>query len=248
MVEVTVLDGEADLEEPILIDGLPGAGLAGKIATDHVVSELEMVHYADVSGEDLPAAAVFEADDPAVKAPVRLFADAENDLLALRSDVPVSALDAPGFAASLTDWLAERDARPVYLSGFPANREPDTVPEVVGVAVGDGQQLLAEANIEAPGRRGLVSGPGGALLSMAREQDLPAAGLIVETDPRFPDPQGARALIEGGIAPIAGVEVDTSPLVERAEEIMGQREQLAERMREAADHESSQARSLGMYR
>lgn len=59
--------------------------------------------------------------------------------------------------------------------------------------------------------------------------------------------RAARVLLEDGIAPIAGVDVDTSPLVEQAEEIIDAREELARKMQQAAQHESSQAEELAMY-
>jgi uncharacterized protein len=77
----------------------------------------------------------------------------------------------------------------------------------------------------------------GAGLDRVRRRDGPAVS----------GPQGARLLIEKGIDPVAGLETDTSPLVDQAEEIMEQREQLARQMQEAADHESSQAAQIGMY-
>lgn len=43
-------------------------------------------------------------------------------------------------------------------------------------------------------------------LSHARERDMDALGLIVETDLRYPDRQGARMLIEHGINPIVWAE------------------------------------------
>jgi uncharacterized protein len=70
--------------------------------------------------------------------------------------------------------------------------------------------------------------------------------LIVESDPRFPDPEAARVLLVEGIEPLAGVEVDTDDLVDRGEEIREAKERLAKRMQEGGD-ESTQARPLGMY-
>ena len=71
--------------------------------------------------------------------------------------------------------------------------------------------------------------------------------MVVESDPQFPDPEAARALIQGGIAPITEVEVDVERLIEQAETIRGQREQLAKRMQQAGEDESTQATPLGMY-
>ena len=90
----------------------------------------------------------------------------------------------------------------------------------------------------------MVTGPTGALLHRATETDLDAVGLIVQTDAQFPDPEAARVLLEHGIGPIAGVDIDTSRLIERADEIQKAREHLAKRLQEATRDESSEAHSI----
>lgn len=247
MVDITIRNEAIDLTDPVMVEGLPGVGLVGKIATDHIINKLDMRYFGDVTGGELPQVALFEGPDPEVKPPVRLFADAEHDLLALRSDVPISAVDVPAFAAELTTWLGGLDVLPIYLSGFPGIQGPEAVPTVYGISTGDGDQLLPDADVSPPVGSGMISGPAGALLSHARDTGLDAVGLVVETDPRFPDPQGARVLIEQGINPIVGADIDTEPLVEQAEEIIEQREDLARRMHEADRHESSQTSSVDMY-
>ncbi|GAB3668581.1 proteasome assembly chaperone family protein [Halopiger thermotolerans] len=247
MVDITVRDETIDLTEPVMIEGLPGVGLVGKIATDHIINQLDMRYFGDITGGELPPVALFEGPDPDVKPPIRLFADEEHDVLALRSDVPVSAVNTPTFAAELTVWLDELNTTPVYLSGFPSVQEPEAVPTVYGVTTGEADQMLADADITPPVGSGMISGPAGALLSHARDRGLDSLGLIVETDPRYPDPQGARVLIDEGINPLTGLNVDTSPLVEQAEEIISQREELAQRMQKADRHESSQTSSVDMY-
>lgn len=248
VVEITVRSDDVDLDQPTVVEGLPGVGLVGKIATDHLIESLNMRYYADVAGDGLPPVAAFEADNRGVTAPVRLFVDPERDLLALRGDVPVSSLDAPGFASDLAAWLDEREALPILLSGVPSSREPDSTPGLYGIAAAGGTDRLASAGIPAPDDGGLISGPAGAVLSRAHRRGLDAVGLVVETDPRFPDPAGARTIIEDGIEALIDITVDTDPLVESAEEIIDAREQLAQRMRQAGQHESSQAEHTGMYR
>jgi len=247
MVEVTVQNSDVELSEPTVVEGLPGVGLVGKIATDHLVNEFDIRYYADVVGDGIPPVAAFDGGDPAVKAPTRLLADPERDLLALRGDVPVSAINAPTFAEGLTEWFLEREATPIYLTGVPGNRDPDSTPETYGIAAGDAVDGFAETGVDAPEENGMISGPAGALLSHAQRRDLGAIGLVVETDPRFPDPLGARTLIEEGIGPIAGIDVDTDPPIDEADEIIKAREQLAQRMQRADQHEGSQAESIDMY-
>ncbi|PSP92166.1 3-isopropylmalate dehydratase [Halobacteriales archaeon QS_4_66_20] len=235
---------DMELESPVLVEGLPGIGLVGKIAADHLVRTFDMDHYASCHCEGLPKVAAYQEDDPAVRPPVRIYADEGRDLLVLQSDVPVSPERATAFSTCVTGWLVEEDVTPIYLSGLPA--EKDGVPEMYGISTGDGDALLAEHDIAQPSESGLVSGPTGALLSEASQADLDSLGLIVQANKQFPDPEAARVLIVEGIEPIADIDVETDTLVEQAEEISQARENLAKQMQQAED-ESSQAQPLGMY-
>jgi uncharacterized protein len=246
MAHVTVHDPEVELDDPWLVEGLPGVGLVGKIAVDHLVDELGMDHYADVACDGLPDVGVYAEDDYAVRQPVRVYVDEARDLLALQSDVPVSPSAATEFAACVTNWLAENGVTPAYLSGIPVEDRTDP-PSLFGVATGDGGALLTEVGVSPPGEAGVVSGPTGALVNQADTAGLSGVALVVESDPQFPDPTAARVVIRDGIGPLTGADVDLADLVDRAEEIQDAKEKLAKRM-EAAREESSKAEPLGMYR
>jgi len=237
---------ELDLQSPTLVEGLPGVGLVGKIATDHLVETLEMEHYANVSCEGLPKLGVYAEGEREVQPPVRLYADEANDLLALQSDVPVSPQAAPAFADCVTGWLAAEDVTPIYVSGLGAENRA-TPPAMFGVSTGGAGDRLDELDLATPNERGAISGPTGALVAAAAERNLPGLGLVVETNPKFPDPEAARVLIEDGIGPLAGVEVDVEALVEQAEDVQAQREQLAKKLQEAEGDASSEAKPLRMY-
>ena len=247
MASVTIRDDDISLDRPTLVEGLPGVGLVGKLATDHLVDTFEMSYYASIDCDGLPRLAVYEDDRRDLRPPVRLYADESRDLVALQSDVPVSASAASEFAACVTDWVDDREATPVYMSGLPEEKDAGEIPTLYGVATGDAGDRLDEHDVETPRERGAVSGPTGALLYEAEARGLDALGFIVESDPQFPDPEAARILIEHGVAPLTGVEVSTDDLVERAEEISDQKEQLAQRMQDAESDESSQARPLRMF-
>ncbi|MFB6103882.1 MAG: proteasome assembly chaperone family protein [Halobacteriaceae archaeon] len=239
---------DVDLDRPVLVDGLPGVGLVGKIAADHIIEELDLTYFASVTCDGLPQVAVHDADRPDVLPPVRLYADATMDLVVLQSDVPVSRTAASDFAACVTTWLENTDGFPVYISGLPVeNMDVEEVPSLYGVATGDGAATLSEHDIAGPSDRGVVGGPTGALLHEAADRDLSGVGLVVESDPQFPDPAAARKLIVDGVTPIAEVEVSTEDLVEQSEQIREQKQQLAQRMQEVSEEESSQARPMRMY-
>ena len=245
MARISVLDDDVSLNAPTLIEGFPGVGLVGKIATDHLIDAHEMTHYANVHCDGLPPVAVYQEAEAAATTPVRLYADPANDLVALRSDVPVNPGAATEVAACLDSWFEDADLFPVFLSGLGREKD-DSPPELYGIATGDGGEALARAEVEAPSESGLVSGPTGAMLAAALEADRDALGLVVESDPKFPDPEAARTLILDGIDPIAGTETPTDGLVEQATEIRSAKRQLAEQMRQATE-ESSQAEPLKMF-
>ncbi|MFB6206259.1 MAG: proteasome assembly chaperone family protein [Haloglomus sp.] len=235
------LETDADLTGATLVEGLPGAGLVGKIAADHLVDTFEMTFAGGIYCQGIPEVAVYHSDNSELLPPVRLYTDAERDLVVLQSDVPISPQQARDFASCTTNFVEEHDITPFYLSGLP--EEKDGTPELYGVASGDVEARLDEAGIVPPRQGGLVSGPTGALLARAERQELDAIGLIVETEAQFPDPESARIIITGGIEPLTGIDVPTDDLVERAEEIREAREQLARRMEEA-DEESTQAQPI----
>ncbi|MFC7082596.1 PAC2 family protein [Halorussus caseinilyticus] len=128
----------------------------------------------------------------------------------------------------------------------PAEVEPDGERSLRGVATGDGERLLADHDIDPPATDGVWSGPTGALLARASEVELDAVGLVVETDPEFPDPEAACAYINRAVNPIAGLSVDDADLRAHVEEIRAEKEQLAHQMNESGD-DSSRAEPVGMY-
>ncbi|WP_336328095.1 proteasome assembly chaperone family protein [Halovenus sp. HT40] len=236
---------DLNLDSPMLVEGLPGVGIVGKIATDHLVENFEMEYYASCHCDGLPRTAVYEEGDRSIRPPVRIYADEQRDLLALQSDVPVSPESAPEFASCVTGWLADNDVLPIYLSGLP--QEKADPPKMYGVGVGAAQDRLADHDIDAPSESGMISGPTGALLAEAGEQELAAIGIVVQANPQFPDPEAARTVLVNAIEPLLSVDIDTDKLVDQAEEIAEAREKLAQRMQEATQQESSQAKPLGMY-
>lgn len=244
MAHVQVHRDDIELDAPTLIEGLPGVGLVGKIAADHLVDALDTTYYASCHCDGLPEVAVFQEGDPAYEPPVRIYADEAHDLLILQSDVPVSPTAAEDFSPCLTDWLEAQEGTALYVTGLP--EEKDGVPDLYGVASGDSATLLDEHDIDPPTENGVISGPTGALLYEANRRDLDALGLVVESNRNFPDPEAARVVLLDGLGPIAGVSVDTENLVEQAEEISKARENLAKQMQEAQE-ESSKAQPIGMY-
>jgi uncharacterized protein len=246
MIGIDVLSDDVRLNEPTLVEGLPGVGLVGKLAADHLVETFGMVHYANVHCDGLPPVTTYATGDRSLTTPVRLYADAERDLLVLQSDVPVSPAAALEFAECLGGWSADAAVTSIYLSGIGREHDEEGTPALYGVAAGGGSERLTDAGIDPPTESGLISGPTGALLSHALRTDAVAVGLVVEATPGFPDPEASAHLLENGVGPLLGTEIPVAELVDHAGEIRAAKRRLAERM-EGTEETSSQARPLGMY-
>ncbi len=245
MAGVQVLEAEMELEEPMLVEGFPGLGLVGKIATDHLITELDMSHYASVDCSGLPQVGVYRGGDRTVRPPVRLYASEEHDLLALQSDTPIGSQAVERVANCVTGWITEQAITPIYLSGLPAERE--NRPAVYGISTGDAATELDRHDIPAPPEDGVITGPTGALINRAAQKQHDGFALVVESNPQFPDPEAASALLEDAIAPITDLSIDVTALLDRAEEIKQKREQFAQQMQRIGTDESSQAQPLRMY-
>ncbi|KTG30840.1 proteasome assembly chaperone family protein [Haloferax profundi] len=247
MAQIRVLAEEVtdQLESPTLVEGLPGVGLVGKIAADHLVETFDMTHYGDVFCGGVPKVAVYMEGSPTLHPPVRLYADTDRDLLVLQSDIPIRPDSATELATCLGTWFDDLDVTPIFLSGI-AREKTEEVPALYGVGSDGVLSSLEDAGIGAPTETGLVSGPTGSMLNHSIQSGRPALALIVESDPQFPDPEAARVIIKHGIEPLTGIEVPVDDLVDSATEIRQAKEQLAKRMQQA-EEESTQARPLGMY-
>ena len=248
MAHVNIHNHRVVLNNPVFVDGLAGLGLVGKLATDHLVEGYEMTRYASVECPGLPSVAAYKRGDYATRPPVRIYADETRNLLALQSDVPVSPQVVGDFAACLTGLLVEHNALPVYVTGRPVETEgPPEDRSLFGVATGGAGRLLEEVGIDPPTEDGVWRGPTGALLETARNRGIDALGLVVEANRQGPDPEAAFAVLERGIAPIAGIEPPADGLRARAAEIRDEEQELADRMLDPAGNESSKAEPLRMY-
>ncbi|MWV41090.1 PAC2 family protein [Natrialba sp. INN-245] len=246
MARICIQGPDVALEDPMLVEGFPGVGLVGKIATDHLIDELEMAYHASVHCEGLPRIGVYRSGNRTVRPPVRIYVSEEHNLLALQSDAPIASQAVESVAECVSAWIGDQGATPIYLSGLPAERDEDR-PEIYGVATGETGETLERHEIPAPSEDGVITGPTGALINRAAQRDADSLGLVVECSPQFPDPEAASVLLEDAIAPIADLSIDVRDLVDRAEEIRQKREQLAQQMQAIGQDESTQAQPLRMY-
>ena len=236
---------ELGTESPTLIEGLPGLGLVAAIAVDQITKQLELDQHGTIVSDDFPPVAAF--DDGRVRDAVRVYAGEDPAVMTLQSDIPIPSSAVASLSQCVLSDLAEEFEQAIFLAGTPAESE-DEIGEVVGVATTDDlETALVDAGLTLADGSGVVGGVTGALLADCYHDDVPAAVLIVRSNPYIPDPAAARAVIEEALEPLVEFDIDTQELLEQAEEIQKQKQQIAEQLKEYQQQQDQQPAMPGMY-
>ncbi|PSP83127.1 proteasome assembly chaperone family protein [Halobacteriales archaeon QS_6_64_34] len=215
---------DPELDEPVLVEGLPGVGHVGKLAAEHLLEELDgelvrrvySTHFPpQVSVEDgrtQLASAEFHAVTP----------DDGRDMLVLTGDH--QAQDNAGHYGLTTTFLdigEEFGVEEVYaLGGVPTGELIDEYDVLGATTTGDLGDRLADAGVEfrEDEPAGGIVGVSGLLLGLSGRRDRPAACLMGETSGYLVDPKSAQAVLEI-LQAVVGFEVPFDPLEERADEM-----------------------------
>jgi len=231
---------EADLSDPVLVEGLPGVGHVGKLAAEHLVDELDSTlvrrvyseHFppqVDVDDEGLAAltCAEFHAIEAAASAGDSDGDDGDEaaegrDLLVLTGDH--QAQDNAGhyrLASAFLDVADEFGASEVYsLGGVPTGELIDEYDVLGAAANGSLVEELEDVGVEfrEDEPAGGIVGVSGLLLGLGRRREFDAACLMGETSGYLVDPKSARAVLET-LEALLGVALDYESLEERADEM-----------------------------
>ena len=224
-VEVVIID-ELKLNNPTLIEGLPGVGYVGKLAVEHLIEELNAKLICRFYSRHFPPQALIDDDGTAYLVNNEFHAwqspDGDNDLILLVGDHQSITNSGHYVIADKVLELARGwgVGRIVTLGGLATGKVVDE-PSVFGVP--NNPEILAElseagieSKLEEPGS-GII-GISGLLLGMARLHELDAVCFLSETSGYMVDPASARALLST-LCRVLGIDVSLAELDKRAAEM-----------------------------
>ncbi len=214
---------DPDLEEPVLIEGLPGVGHVGKLAAEHLIEEFESELVRRVHSEHLPPQVTVDEEGVATLAAIEFHAvHANRDLLVLVGDH--QAGDTVGhyrlteaFLDVATDFGVSEI---IALGGVPTGEIVEEHDVIGAVSVDGHREAYESAGVEfrANEPTGGIVGTSGLLLGLGERRDVPATCLMGETSGYLVDPKSAQAVLNV-LKDVLGFEVDVTTLEERAEEM-----------------------------
>lgn len=225
-----------ELSDPVVVEGLPGVGLVGKLAADHLVQELESQPVRRVYSEYFPPAVA--VDDGGVATLASLTIDAieteGRDLLVLTGDIQAQGtMGQYRVADGLLDIAGEFGVdQIVALGGFGTGQQVEeyTVLGAVGAETEELRTKLEAGGVEferdeAPEN---IVGMSGVLVGLGALRGYETAGLLGITPGYHVDPASARAVL-AVLQDAFGFTVDLDTLEEQAKEIQNILEQVQER-------------------
>ena len=234
-----------ELKNPVLVEGLPGLGMVGRIATRYLAKQLKAKKLAKLYSPHFPYYVLVNK-----KGSVRLLQGefyfwknetGENDFIFFTGDSQAQTIEGQYDVASCILDFAERNNVKVVVTIGGYRKEVKETPKVV--AASTSPELLKKAlqakAIASPAGNPIV-GTAGLLLGLARFRKIDAVCLLGETRGYLPDPRAAKSVLEV-LQKMLKVEVDLSGLdreiekskeiVERMQEIEERREKYARKMR-----------------
>ena len=192
---------QIEASNPILIEGLPGLGLVGKIAIRYLIKQLKAQKFAYLYSPHFPYFVLVNK-----KGSVRLLrgtfyfwknTNGQNDLILFTGDSQSQTIEGQyEIADRMIDFASKHKVQTIAtIGGYRA--ETENKPRVFVAATSPG--ILSKA----VGAGAVVSGSGspivgtaGLILGLARFKKIEALCLLGETRGYLPDPSAARSVLE----------------------------------------------------
>jgi uncharacterized protein (TIGR00162 family) len=192
---------QIELNNPVLIEGLPGLGLVGKIAIRYLIKKLKAQKFAHLYSPHFPYFVLVNK-----KGNVRLLRGAfyywknnsgPNDLILFTGDSQSQTIEGQyEIANSMLDFSQKHNVKTIVtIGGY--RMETKDKPSVFAAATS--QELLdialdAGAVVSSSGSP--IVGTAGLILGLARFKKIGAICLLGETRGYLPDPLAARSVLE----------------------------------------------------
>ena len=217
MKETTIVEKKKiEPESAILIEGLPGLGMVGKIAAEYLVKQLGARRIAELYS---PHFAYYVLVDN--QGSVRLLRSelyywksekAENDLIMLTGDSQAQTIEGQyEVADAILDFAAKKKVKLVVtIGGF--RKEVKGEPQIL-VSATDPRLLheALEAGAKDSPSGNPIVGTAGLLIGLAKFRKMDAICLLVETPGYLADPGAAKSILNL-LKRMLGLDVDLSGL------------------------------------
>ena len=237
---VKIITKPLSLENPIIVEGFPGIGLVGNIASQHLIDELEMEYIGSVESRYFPPIAVLF--NGIINMPVRIYESKEHNILTVISDIPIHPTISYEVSKVLMDWAQSVNVKEIVSIAGIATMSSEE--KVFGAATNNDMLNRIKDHVEIF-QVGTISGISGSVMTECFMRSVPAISLLGETNSPNPDPRAAASVIKV-LNLIYDLPINTDNLMEQAEQIEIELQKLAEQVKTSEEGEQPR-REFPMY-
>lgn len=202
-VEVREL-ASPELHDPVLVEGLPGTGLIGTLAANHLVEEFDGKLVRQIHSQHFPPNVTVDNDRTVSLDTIRVFAieQDEQHLLVLSGCVqPEDSVGQYRLAETIFDIANDFGVTELYTLGGAIVSDQVTDHTTIGVVAEGSERLkdrLRGAGVLFQGEPSpeVIGGISGLLLGIGADRDHDVAGLMGTTSGFHVDPESAREVLE----------------------------------------------------
>jgi uncharacterized protein (TIGR00162 family) len=226
----------ADLKNPILVEGLPGLGMVGRIAVRYLAKSLGAERLAFLYSPHFPYYVVVskKGDARLLRGEFRFWRNTkgDGDVVFLSGDSQAQTIEGQyEVADTILEFAKAHGVRTIVsLGGFRV--ETENTPKVIAAATSGvllDKAVAAGAIVSGAGNP--VVGTAGLLLGMAHFKHVEALCLLSETRGYLPDPRSAKSML-AVLVKLLDMDIDLAGLdkeIAKAEQIVAKMQQIEER-------------------
>ena len=218
-VEVRIIE-KPELKNTVLIEGLPGIGLVGKLAADHMLDKLKAKKFAEIYSPFLPPQVSIKEDGTVqlVNNELYYWKGEKNDIILLLGDFQGITPDSQyKLAEKAIDTAMQYGLKRIFTLGGLGTGDIVRNPKVFGAAttIEQVEELKKYGVIFRGG--GAIFGAAGLLVGLGMLKGIPAACLMGETHGQIIDAKSAEAVLKV-LAAILGIDMDMTELAGKAKD------------------------------
>jgi uncharacterized protein len=199
-------------KSPIIIEGFPGFGLVGTIATEFLIEHLNVEPIGKITFHEMPAMVAIHENK--VVEPLGLFYNKDYNLIILHAITTPTGYEWD-IAEAIINLSKELNAKEIIsLEGVGSGTEEATnAMTFFYSSESENQKKFKKFGIE-PLNEGIIVGVSGALL--LKHEEIPITCIFSEAHTNLPDSKAAAKIIET-LDKYLRLDVDYKPLLEQAE-------------------------------
>ncbi len=213
---------DVKLEKPILIEGLPGVGMVGKLCVDQLIEQLKPEKFIEITSPHFKPQVDINKDSVVQLRKNYLYAHktkkGKSDLVFLGGrEQGVTPQGQHELSQKVIETMKELDVHFIYtLGGYGVGKlkeEPNVLGAVTHKEVKKKYKKLVKFS-----RGGAIAGAAGLLLGIGKEEGIKGICLMGETHGQVLDPNSAKFVLKV-LEEKLGIKIDYSELEDKKNEV-----------------------------